>query len=167
MKAPKIHPVLVDTDKEGFPGWWTYGVMSPTPQSAWDMPPKTKNVEQKKHFCVFKFCRLEPQQTLHRTRFFKKCSYVRLLLIDGGAAKIILGHSTRINKSNELEPHIRTWATKLRWLEDTKLLSPCHAAVRASKSRSQGSRLPELRWGWSYGGITERCALKQWRWGCL
>ena len=34
MKSPKIHRVLVYTDKEGIPGWWSYGFMSPTPESA-------------------------------------------------------------------------------------------------------------------------------------
>ena len=34
MKSLKIHRVLVYTDKEGIPGWWTLLFMSPTPQSA-------------------------------------------------------------------------------------------------------------------------------------
>ena len=48
------------------------------------------------------------KKMLHRARFFEKCSYVRLLLIDGGAVKKKRGHSTRKNKSNGLEPHFST-----------------------------------------------------------
>ena len=43
MKSPKIHRVLVYTDEGGILGWWTYGFMSPTPQSAWRRA--LKNIE--------------------------------------------------------------------------------------------------------------------------
>ena len=40
--------------------------------------------------------------------------YVRVLLTDGGAVKNILGHSTRKNKSNDLEAYFPTSATRSR-----------------------------------------------------
>ena len=71
---------------------------------------------------------------IHRTRFFEKCSYVRPLLIDGGAVKKMLGHNTRKNKSN-LEPHFPSSATKSRCLEDTKTavaLPQCSESTKES-----------------------------------
>ena len=44
MKSPKIDRVLVYTDKEGIPGWWTSGFMSPTAQSACDAPQKSSEM---------------------------------------------------------------------------------------------------------------------------
>ena len=43
MKSPEIHRVLVYTDKEGIIGWWTHGLMSPTPQCL----KKQRNVDKK------------------------------------------------------------------------------------------------------------------------
>ena len=57
---------------------------------------------------------------LRRTRFCKKCSYVRVLRMDGGAVKKTLAHSTRENKSNNLEPHFPNFSDKVavpRWHE--------------------------------------------------
>ena len=86
------------------------------------MPQKTKKCGQKNTtVCVSYCCRATKKRyQVHRTRFFEKCSYVRLLLIDGGAVQKILGDSTSKNKSNDLEPHFPTSATKSRCLEDTK-----------------------------------------------
>ena len=103
MKSPKIHRVVVYTDKEGIPGWWTYGFMSPTPQSARDVPPKTKCGQKNS---VFYCSRAIKNVTSYE--IFVKYSCVRVLLIDGGAAKKTLGYSTRKNKSNDLEPHFPT-----------------------------------------------------------
>ena len=77
---------------------------------------KTKKCGQKITVCL---TAVELEKTLHRTIFFEKYSYVRVPLIDGGAEKK-LGHSMRNNKSNDLEPHFPTSATKPRCLEDTK-----------------------------------------------
>ena len=45
---------------------------------------------------------------------------ILVMLIDGGAVKKRLGHSTRKNKSNDLEAHFPTSATKSRCVEDAK-----------------------------------------------
>ena len=50
MKSPKIDRVLVYTDKDGIAGWWTFLLMSPTPQSASDVPQKKSNVDKKHCF---------------------------------------------------------------------------------------------------------------------
>ena len=44
---------------------------------------------------VFCFSVVELEKKLHREVFVEKYSYVRVLLIDGGAVKKILAHSTR------------------------------------------------------------------------
>ena len=57
------------------------------------------------------------------------------MLIDRGAATKTLGHSTRKNKCNNLEPHFPTSATKPRSLDDTKTaaaLPHCSASTRDS-----------------------------------
>ena len=84
------------TDKEGIPGWWTFRLMSPTPQSAWDVPRKTKKCGQK----ILCYCYTARKKTSHRTRFFEKYTYVRVLLIDGGAVQKKIGRSTKKNKTN-------------------------------------------------------------------
>ena len=76
-----------------------------------------------KNYCVFYCCRARKKRYLaHRTgtRFFFKYLYVRVRLIDGGAVKKHLATVREKNKSNNLEPHFPTWATKSRSLEDTK-----------------------------------------------
>ena len=73
------------------------------------------------------------------------------------------GQSTRKNKSNNLEPHFPTSATKSRFLEDTKTavaLSHCSESTRDSIAGSWGFRLdvtPELwrNYGTSYVKKTE------------
>ena len=62
MESPKIHHMLMYTEKEGIPGWWTFRSMSPTPQSAWDVPRKTK-MWTKNTDCIT----VELQKTLYRT----------------------------------------------------------------------------------------------------
>ena len=69
--------------------------------------------------------------------YFEKKPYERVLPIDGRAVKKILRHSTRKNKSNDLEPQFQISATKSRCLEDPKTA----VALRASKSRSQGGKI--------------------------
>ena len=100
---------------------------------------KTKRCGQK-NTCVFDCCRARKKRYILRVFFFKY-SYVRVLLIDGGAAKKALGRSTR-KKSNNLELHFPTSATKSRSLEDTQnaVVLP-HTAVRAPETRSQGGGL--------------------------
>ena len=56
------------------------------------MPQKAKKRGQKNTVCFT--VELE-KKTLHRTIFLAKFSYVRVLLIDGGAVKKTLGHSTK------------------------------------------------------------------------
>ena len=52
---------------------------------------------------------------VHRKEIFRKTlvsTYIRVLLVDGGAVKKMLGHSsTRKNKSNDLASHFPTSAT--------------------------------------------------------
>ena len=70
--------------------------MSPTPQSAPDVPKKTEKRGQKKTVC-FTAVELQKNVTWYLVYeiFLKKYSYVRVLLIDGEALKNKLGHSTR------------------------------------------------------------------------
>ena len=70
MQSPKIHPVLVYTDEEDIPGWWSFRFMSPTPQSASDVPQNTKKCGQKNTVC-FTAVELEKNVT---------SSYIRDLL---------------------------------------------------------------------------------------
>ena len=161
MESPKIHRVLVYTDKEVIAWWWTFGTMSPTPQSAWDVPQKAKKRGQKNTVCFT--VELE-KKTLHRTIFLAKFSYVRVLLIDGGAVKKIVGRITRNNESNDLEPHFPTSATKSRCLEDTKIavaLPHCSESTKESIAGWWTFGFLEVRLG-GYGGSTERCTVKKW-----
>ena len=82
MESPKIHRVLGYADKEGIPGWWTFRLMSATPQSAWDVP-QERDVDNK--ILCFTYVELEKNVTSYE--IFEKFSYVRVLLIDGGAVK--------------------------------------------------------------------------------
>ena len=113
MKSPKIHRVLVYTDKEGIPGWWTYGFFSPTPQSPWDVPPEPKKRGQKTLLCFISLnsvvgCRaVIEKKTLHREGFFGKSSHVRVLLMDGGAVKKNLA-TVRERTNPTLQPHFPT-----------------------------------------------------------
>ena len=104
--------------------------MSPTPQSASDVPQKSKKCEPK----TLESYR-DGKKTVHREGFFEKYSYVRVLLfIDGGAAKK-LDHTTSRelkknlttavytgkNKSDHRKTHFLTSATKARCLEDLSI----------------------------------------------
>ena len=96
---------------------------------------KTKEMWTKK-YCVFYCCRCRKKMSnAHRWRSSKKT----------------LGHSTRKNKSNYLEPHFPTSATKSRSLEDTKTavaLPHCSESTRYSIAGWWTSRVdvtPELR----------------------
>ena len=136
MKSPKIHPVLVYTDKEGIPGWWTLLINVADAAIGLRRASKNKEMWTKKTLC-FTAVEMEKNVTtsIHRTRLTKKYSHVRVLLIDGGAVKKTLGHSTKESKSNNLEPHFPTSATKSRSLEDTKTavaLPHCSETTRDS-----------------------------------
>ena len=103
----------------GILGWWTWGFMSPTPQSAWDVPQKPKTCGQK---TLFDFS-VELERNVTSWEICRKILttcllYVPILLIDGSVRKN-LAHGTRKNKFNHLERHFQTSATKSRWLEDT------------------------------------------------
>ena len=96
---------------------------------------KTNKCGQKNTAVCFTAVELEKNVTSYLVRFFFQYWYVRVLLIDGGAVKQTLGHSTRENKSNNLEPHFPTPATKSRSLEDTKTavaLPHCSESARDS-----------------------------------
>ena len=66
---------------------------------------KNKEMWTKNTVC---FTAVELDKNVTSYEIFEKYSYVRVLLIDGGAVKKTLGHSTRKNKSNNLEPHFPT-----------------------------------------------------------
>ena len=117
MKSPKIYRVLVYT-KKVFQGGGLFDLCRRRRNRLETCLKKQRNVD-KKTLC---FTDVEMKKTLHRTstRFFFKYLYVRVLLIDGREAQKTLDHSTRQNKSNNMEPHFPTSATKSRSLEDTK-----------------------------------------------
>ena len=122
--------------------------MSPTPQSAWVVPQKTKKCGQKA--LVFHFSVIELEKNVTSWEIFRKILVrVRVLLIDGGAVKKNLAHSRRKNKSNHLEPHFQTSATKSRCLEDTIFfhfsnMHQTHARARKGSKTSLTHFLREM-----------------------
>ena len=91
-----------------------------------------RNVDKKTLLCVTAV-ELEKNVTSYIRDFLCKYSCIRVLFIDGGAVKRTLGHSTRENKSNNLEPHLPTSATTSRSLEDTETavaLPQCSESTR-------------------------------------
>ena len=66
MKSPTIHRVLVYAGREGIPGWWTYGFMSPTPHSPWDVPQKPKKCDKKHCVSCCKCCRARKKRYIVR-----------------------------------------------------------------------------------------------------
>ena len=76
---------------------------------------KQRNVD-KKTMC---FSAVELEKSLHRTRFFENTRTYEYYSSMAELKKKI-GQSTRKNKSNVLEPHFPTSATKSPCLEDTK-----------------------------------------------
>ena len=129
--------------------------MSPTPQSARDVPKKTTTYVHKETLC---FAAVEPQKNVTS---YVRISYARLLLIDGGTVKKVLGHSTSTNKSNDLEPHFPTSATKPRCLEDTTTAAALPQCSESTKESIAG-------W-WTFGlevtlelyGVAERLKQKK------
>ena len=112
---------------------------------------KKKEEMWTKNTVCFTAVELEKKRYIVRD-FSKSTRTYRVLLIDGGAVKKILRHSTRKNKSNDLEPHFRTSATKSRCLlvEDTKTavaLPHCSESTKESIA------------GWSTFGLEVRLKL--------
>ena len=87
MKSPKIHHVLVYTEKEGIPGC-VVDFSIHVAGAAIGLRPASKNKEmwkQKILQCVFYCCCRARKKRYIVRDFFEKYSYV--LLIDGGAVK--------------------------------------------------------------------------------
>jgi len=133
-------------DKEGIPGWWTNGFMSPTPQSAWDVTQKTKKRGKQNTVCFSAESYKKKRYWVYRTRFFEKRSYVRLLLIDGGAVKKYLA-TVRRRTSPTTWNHIFQLQRQSRGAYCRGHENCCRLAtlliVRAPKSRSQGVGLSD------------------------
>ena len=80
------------------------------------MPQKTKKCGQKNTVTA-----IELEKNVTSYEIFRKKILVRTNTAHGGrSSKKTLGHSRRKSKSNDLEPHFPTSATKSRSLEDTK-----------------------------------------------
>ena len=125
MISPNIHRVLVDTDREGVPGWWTYGFMSSTPQSARGVPQKTKKCGQKnEEMWTKKHCVLELyswKKTFHRTRIFRKTLVRTSTAHRWRSSKKKLLATVRARTNPTTWNHIfKLERQKSRCLEDTK-----------------------------------------------
>ena len=76
MKSPKIHHVLVYTDKEGIPGWWTF-----VAGAAIGLRRASKNKEMWTKNTVFDCCRARKNVKIVRDFFFNTRTYEYLSLI--------------------------------------------------------------------------------------
>ena len=139
MKSPKIHPVLVYTDKEGIPGWWTLLINVADAAIGLRRASKNKEMWTKKTLC---FTAVEPQKnvTSYRYEIFRKLlvrSYVRQLLIDGGIILKKWGTEYKKNKSDDLGPHIFcNFSDKVAVPRTRKLLPLCHTVRSESTKES-------------------------------
>ena len=119
MKSPKIHPVLVYTDKGRYSrvvDLWIYVAHAAI---GFRRASKTRRNVDKKILCVlFTAVELEKNVTLYE--IFRKALVRTSTAHRRRSSKKTVVRSTRKNKSNDLEPHFPTSATKSRSLEDTK-----------------------------------------------
>ena len=96
------------------------------------MPQKTKKCGQKGTVC---FSAVELQKNVKSYEIVRKMLLRTTTAHRWRSSKKILGHCTRKNKSNHLEPHFPTSATKSRCLEDTKTavaLPHCSESIKES-----------------------------------
>ena len=120
--------------------------MSPTLQSTWDVPHKQKKCGQKTTVLHVSVVELEENvtsreifrhvlvrtNTAHRRRSSKKKN----------------PHRTRKNKSNRLEPHFQTSATKLRSLKDIFYSSTSLICTKRIRGREKAVRhVQDIYWG--------------------